>query len=288
MMTESLDTGWFTEVFDSHGSAFSLKVREKLWDVTSAYQHLEVYATETYGNLMVLDGCVMLSDRDNFLYHEMIAHPALFAHAAPKRVVIIGGGDCGTLREVLKHPGVEHVTLIDIDEEVTKAAERFFPALTESNDDPRAELKFADGVKWVDETDDESVDVVIIDSTDPVGPAEGLFKTDFLKRCHRLLRQGGVMVQQSESPLYHSGSIIRELRRDMRAAGFESVATLPFPQPVYPSGWWSVTLAGKGVDVKSFREADAAASDMTLDYYTAEAHRGALALPPFMRRAFEE
>jgi len=288
MMTESLDTSWFTEVFDSHGSAFSLKVREKLWDVTSAYQHLEVYATETYGNLMVLDGCVMLSDRDNFLYHEMIAHPALFAHAAPKRVVIIGGGDCGTLREVLKHPGVEHVTLIDIDEEVTRAAERFFPALTESNDDPRAELLFADGVKWVDEADDESVDVVIIDSTDPVGPAEGLFKVDFLKRCHRLLREGGVMVQQSESPLYHSGSIIRELRRDMHAAGFESVATLPFPQPVYPSGWWSVTLAGKGIDVNAFREADAAASDMALDYYTAEAHRGALALPPFMRRAFAE
>lgn len=288
MMTESLDTSWFTEVFDSHGSAFSLKVREKLWEVTSAYQHLEVYATETYGNLMVLDGCVMLSDRDNFLYHEMIAHPALFAHAAPKRVVIIGGGDCGTLREVLKHSGVEHVTLIDIDEEVTKAADRFFPALTESNDDPRAELLFADGVKWVDEADDESVDVVIIDSTDPVGPAEGLFKVDFLKRCHRLLREGGVMVQQSESPLYHSGSIIRELRRDMLAAGFESVATLPFPQPVYPSGWWSVTLAGKGADVKAFREADAAASDMVLDYYTAEAHRGALALPPFMRRAFAE
>tara|TARA_B100000700_G_scaffold67816_1_gene75028 strand:+ start:14090 stop:14956 length:867 start_codon:yes stop_codon:yes gene_type:complete len=288
MMTESLDTSWFTEVFDSHGSAFSLKVREKLWEVTSAYQHLEVYATETYGNLMVLDGCVMLSDRDNFLYHEMIAHPALFAHSAPKRVVIIGGGDCGTLREVLKHSGVEHVTLIDIDEEVTKAAERFFPALTESNDDPRAELLFADGVKWVDEADDESVDVVIIDSTDPVGPAEGLFKVDFLKRCHRLLREGGVMVQQSESPLYHSGSIIRELRRDMLAAGFESVATLPFPQPVYPSGWWSVTLAGKGADVKAFREADAAASDMVLDYYTAEAHRGALALPPFMRRAFAE
>ncbi|MDI4636482.1 MULTISPECIES: polyamine aminopropyltransferase [Halomonadaceae] len=287
-MTESLDTSWFTEVFDSHGSAFSLKVREKLWEVTSAYQHLEVYATETYGNLMALDGCVMLSDRDNFLYHEMIAHPALFAHAAPKRVVIIGGGDCGTLREVLKHSGVEHVTLIDIDEEVTKAAERFFPALTESNDDPRAELLFADGVKWVDEADDESVDVVIIDSTDPVGPAEGLFKVDFLKRCHRLLREGGVMVQQSESPLYHSGSIIRELRRDMLAAGFESVATLPFPQPVYPSGWWSVTLAGKGADVKAFREADAAASDMVLDYYTAEAHRGALALPPFMRRAFAE
>ena len=285
-MSELRDDQWFTEVFDSHGSAFSLKISEKLLDVQSEYQHLEVYATETYGNLMVLDGCVMLTDRDNFLYHEIIAHPALFTHPAPKRVVIIGGGDCGTLKEVLRHPGVEKVTQIDIDEKVTKAAERFFPALVEANDDPRAELLFADGVKWVDDAADESIDVLIIDSTDPVGPAEGLFKTDFLKRCHRILKADGVMVQQSESPLYHSGSIIRELRHDMREAGFASVATLPFPQPVYPSGWWSVTLAGKGTNVGSFREEAAASHEMPLQYYTVDAHRGALALPPFMRKAF--
>ncbi len=285
-MSDLRDDQWFTEVFDSHGSAFSLKVSEKLLDVQSPYQHLEVYATETYGNLMVLDGCVMLTDRDNFLYHEMIAHPALFTHQDPKRVVIIGGGDCGTLKEVLRHPGVEKVTQIDIDEEVTKASERFFPSLVEANGDPRAELLFADGVKWVDDAADESIDVLIIDSTDPVGPAEGLFKTDFLKRCHRILKSGGVMVQQSESPLYHSGSIIRELRNDMREAGFDSVATLPFPQPVYPSGWWSVTLAGKATSVESFREEAAASHEMPLQYYTVDAHRGALALPPFMRKAF--
>ncbi|WP_404344205.1 polyamine aminopropyltransferase [Vreelandella venusta] len=285
-MSDLRDDQWFTEVFDSHGSAFSLKITEKLLDVQSPYQHLEVYATETYGNLMVLDGCVMLTDRDNFLYHEMIAHPALFTHQDPKRVVIIGGGDCGTLKEVLRHPGVEKVTQIDIDEEVTKASERFFPSLVEANGDPRAELLFADGVKWVDDAADESIDVLIIDSTDPVGPAEGLFKTDFLKRCHRILKSGGVMVQQSESPLYHSGSIIRELRNDMREAGFDSVATLPFPQPVYPSGWWSVTLAGKSTNVESFREEAAASHKMPLQYYTVDAHRGALALPPFMRKAF--
>ena len=285
-MSDLRDDQWFTEVFDSHGSAFSLKVTEKLLDVQSPYQHLEVYATETYGNLMVLDGCVMLTDRDNFLYHEMIAHPALFTHQDPKRVVIIGGGDCGTLKEVLRHPGVEKVTQIDIDEEVTKASERFFPSLVEANSDPRAELLFADGVKWVDDAADESIDLLIIDSTDPVGPAEGLFKTDFLKRCHRILKSGGVMVQQSESPLYHSGSIIRELRNDMREAGFDSVATLPFPQPVYPSGWWSVTLAGKSTNVESFREEAAASHEMPLQYYTVDAHRGALALPPFMRKAF--
>lgn len=284
-MNECQDDQWFTEVFDSHGSAFSLKISEKLHDVQSPYQHLEVYATETYGNLLVLDGCVMLTDRDNFLYHEMIAHPALFTHQAPKRVVIIGGGDCGTLKEVLRHPGVEHVTQIDIDEEVTKASERFFPSLVASNNDPRAELLFADGVKWVDDAVDESIDVLIIDSTDPVGPAEGLFKTDFLKRCHRILKPGGIMVQQSESPLYHSGTIIRELRRDMQAAGFDSVATLPFPQPVYPSGWWSVTLAGKATDVNAFREQAAADHRMPLEYYSVDAHRGALTLPPFMRKA---
>ncbi|MCA1772035.1 MAG: polyamine aminopropyltransferase, partial [Halomonas sp.] len=140
----------------------------------------------------------------------------------------------------------------------------------------------------VDDTPDESIDVLIIDSTDPVGPAEGLFKTDFLQRCHRILKNGGVMVQQSESPLYHSGTIIRELRNDMQKAGFDSVATLPFPQPVYPSGWWSVTLAGKNIDVNTFREQAAAEHDLPLEYYTLEAHRGALALPPFMRKAFTE
>ena len=283
-MSEQPLDGWFIERFDREGSAIGLKVHEKLHDEVTPWQHLEVYATETYGNLMVLDGCVMLTDRDNFLYHEMIAHPALFTHADPKRVVIIGGGDCGTLREVLRHPGVEKVTQIDIDEAVTRAAERFFPQLTESNHDPRAELMFADGVQWVDDCQEGSVDVLIIDSTDPVGPAEGLFQQDFLARCQRILREGGVMVQQSESPLYHSGSIIRDLRTAMTQAGFDSVATLVFPQPTYPSGWWSVTLAGKHCPADRFREAAARDRAFATEYYSEAQHLAALTLPPFMTR----
>ena len=278
------DTTWHYENFEPTGSAIGYRITRKLDEVQSPFQKIEIFESTDWGNLMLIDGAMMLTTRDNFFYHEMMSHPALFTHADPKSVVIIGGGDCGTLREVLKHPGVEKVTQIDIDEEVTKAAERFFPALVESNHDPRAELLFEDGVKWVDEAPAGSVDVIIIDSTDPVGPAEGLFKVDFLTQCHRLLRAGGVMVQQSESPLYHSASIIRALRDDMRKAGFESVATLPFPQPVYPSGWWSATLAGKGVNVNAFRENDAVRADLALDYYSVELHRGALILPPFMRR----
>ncbi|MDX1319034.1 MAG: polyamine aminopropyltransferase [Oceanospirillum sp.] len=283
-MSEQLDNNWFTEVFTSCGSGFSLKVKAKLHEEQSPYQKLEIYDTETYGNLMVIDGCVMLTDRDNFLYHEMMSHPALFSHPDPKRIVIIGGGDCGTLREVLKHPGVEKVTQIDIDKLVTDLSEKYFPALCDSNDDPRAELLFEDGVKWVDECPEESIDLIIVDSTDPVGPAEGLFKVDFFKRCFRILKQGGIMVQQSESPLYHTDSIIKDLHVDMQAAGFSTTATLPFPQPVYPSGWWSCTMAGKGSDVKTFREADSAAKAFETDYYTADMHRGALTLPPFMKK----
>jgi spermidine synthase len=287
-MSEQLDQSWFTEVFSSCGSAFSMKVKAKLHEEQSPYQKLEIYETETYGNLMVIDGCVMLTDRDNFLYHEMMSHPALFSHPDPKRVVIIGGGDCGTLREVLKHPGVEKVTQIDIDELVTRLSEKHFPALCDSNDDPRAELLFEDGVKWVDDCPEESIDLIIVDSTDPVGPAEGLFEVDFFKRCFRILKQGGIMVQQSESPLYHTDSIIRNLHTDMKAAGFSTTATLPFPQPVYPSGWWSCTMAGKGSDVTEFRTEASEGKGFETDYYTADIHRGALSLPPFMKKVLDQ
>ena len=121
------DANWFTEVCDEGGTAFSLRIREKLHEEQSDYQHIAIYETETYGRLMVIDGFIMLTDRDNFLYHEMMSHPALYTHPAPRRVLIIGGGDCGTLREVLKHPEVERADQVEIDERVTRLAEEYFP-----------------------------------------------------------------------------------------------------------------------------------------------------------------
>lgn len=279
---------WFFEHFDSAGTAFGLRLKRKVEEVRSAYQHIEMWETDTFGYLMTIDGATMVTSRDNFLYHEMMSHPVLFTHRDPKRVVIIGGGDCGTLREVLRHPGVEKVTQIDIDEMVTRMSEKYFPELCEANEDPRAELLFIDGVKWMREQDENSIDVIIVDSTDPVGPAEGLFKTDFFRDCHRVLRDGGIIVQQSESPLLHSDTIIRDLNKNMREAGFTSTQTLPFPQPVYPSGWWSCTMAGKNQDVTDFREEEARSRSFETQYYTAGIHRGALDLPPFMRKALED
>lgn len=276
-------TTWFTEVHDQGGCAFSLRVHQKLHAEQSPYQHIEIWETTDFGRLMVIDGFVMLTSRDNYLYHEMMSHPALFTHPQPKRVVIIGGGDCGTLREVLKHPGVEHVLQVDIDERVTRLAEKYFPELCESNHDPRAELYFGDGIRWMKDALPGSVDLIIVDSTDPIGPAEGLFSEPFYRDCYRALGTDGLVVQQSESPLLHYESIIRPMHQAMRAAGFSDSVSLQFPQPVYPSGWWTATLAGKR-SVVDFREQDAQAKLFPTRYYNAAIHRGALAQPEFILR----
>ncbi len=284
-MTIATEQNWFTEVFGSEGTSFGLEITEKLHEEQTQYQFLEVYQTKTFGKLLVLDGCVMLTERDNFLYHEMMTHPALFTHPDPKKVAIVGGGDCGTLREVLKHPGIEKCTQIDIDERVTWASQTWFPQLCDANDDPRAELLFDDGIAWIKNCEPGSLDVIIIDSTDPVGPAEGLFAVDFYRDCLNALKMEGILVQQSESPLLHTDTIIKKIHQDMRAAGFNQCQTLPFPQPVYPTGWWSCTMASPVGSVSIFRDKDVATKSFPTEYYNLEIHRAAMALPEFMKRS---
>ena len=277
---------WMYENFEPTGSAIGYRITAKLDEVQSPFQKIEIYDSTDWGKLMLIDGAMMLTTRDNFLYHEMMSHPALVTHANPRNVVIIGGGDCGTLREVLRHPGVASAVQCDIDEQVTRMAEKHFPELCESNGDARATLMFDDGVAYMANCAPGSVDIVIVDSTDPVGPAEGLFNKAFYESCFRALRDDGILVQQSESPLALL-ELIREMRAEMGKAGFTSFKTLPFPQPCYPTGWWSCTLARKG-DGFEFREADARAKGFDTRYYSADIHRGALATPPFVAAALGE
>lgn len=280
----ALDENWYTEIHDGAGSAFSLKIKEKLHDEQSPYQRIEIFDTEGFGHLMTIDGLVMLTDRDNFIYHEMMSHPVLFSHPHPSRVVIIGGGDCGTLREVLKHPEVTSVVQVEIDERVTRVAEQYFPTLCESNQDPRVEFFFGDGIRWIQETEPGTVDVIIIDSTDPVGPAKGLFSEPFYRDCLRALREDGLLAQQSESPLYHSKSILGPMHHEMRKSGFLDTLTLFYPQPVYPSGWWSATLAAKSAPVTFLREEQCETKGFETHYYNDAIHRAAMAVPEFVRR----
>lgn len=277
----ALDKNWFTEINEEGGTAFSLKTTRVLHDERSPFQHITVYETEQFGNLMVIDGFVMLSQRDNFFYHEMLSHPALFTHHSPRRVLIIGGGDCGTLREVLKHQEVAEVWQVEIDERVTRIAEKFFPELCDANQDPRAHFHFGDGIRWVTEALPDSYDVIIIDSTDPIGPAEGLFTEPFYRQCYLGLNHEGIIVQQSESPLLHM-DIITAMHKAMKQAGFQTTLTLNFPQCVYPSGWWSATMAGKSTALTTIRESDISKRDFTTRYYNLAIHHAAMAYPAFL------
>jgi len=278
-----LDQSWYTEASDELGLGFSLRIKAKLHEEQSPYQRIAVYETETFGRLLTIDGLVMLTERDNFVYHEMMTHPALFAHGRAKNIVIIGGGDCGTLREVLKHRNVAQVTQIDIDERVTRIAEQYFPALCDANDDPRAQLAFADGVAWMENADSASVDVIIIDSTDPIGPAEGLFNEAFYRQCRRVLAPGGLLVQQSESPLVHS-ELIGAMHGGLRQAGFAATHLLSFPLPSYPTGWWSATLATRDGEPLSLPPESVGFETF---YYTPAIHRAAFAQPAFMQRVLD-
>ncbi|HXR62172.1 MAG TPA: polyamine aminopropyltransferase [Rudaea sp.] len=275
---------WFDERHDYTGSSIGFRVRQRLHAEQTAFQSIEIYDSTDWGKLMVIDGCMMVTTRDNFFYHEMMSHPALYTHPRAKRVVIIGGGDCGTLREVLRHDEVESAIQVEIDERVTRLAERYFPELCESNGDPRAQLLFVDGIRWMAECEPESLDIVIVDSTDPIGPAEGLFNAAFYGSCLKALRHGGILVQQSESPLGHL-PLLKSIRDAMKIAGFAALRTLTFPQPCYPTGWWSATLARKGADLSTFRERGAATKPFATQYYNAEIHKAALAEPEFLLRA---
>jgi len=277
----SLDHTWFTEAIEATGTAFSLK-GTKLHSEQTPYQQIEIWQTETFGKLMTIDGCTMVSTRDNFLYHEMMSHPALNSHPNPETVVIVGGGDCGTLREVLKHREVKSATQVEIDERVTRLSEIHFPELCDKNNDPRATLFFGDGIAWMKEVAAGSIDVIIIDSTDPVGPAEGLFGKKFYLDCIKALKPDGMLVQQSESPLLHL-ELIKEMHQAMKDAGFAETTLLHFPQVIYPSGWWSGSIAFKkaGSKVSRLEQADA----LDTQFYNRETHVGAFALPTYVKKA---
>ena len=273
---------WFTEICSESGTAFSLQITTKLHEEQSPYQNIEIYETKHFGKLMVIDNFVMLSERDNFIYHEMMAHTVLFSHQAPKHVVIVGGGDCGTLKEVVKHSCVEKITQVEIDERVTQLSEQYFPELCSSNNDCRIKFEFKDAIKWMENVSKESIDIIIIDSTDPIGPAEGLFQKEFYKNCLTALTSNGIIIQQSESPLIHWESITQPMQISMQSAGFTETKTILFPMPVYPSGWWSATMAAKN-ELHLVRDTDAKNIKFETKYYNYAIHLSSFAMPNFLQ-----
>lgn len=282
----------YTEFWEQR-TGLTLGVEEILFSKQSDYQHVQVLQTDAFGRLLTLDGLVMLTERDEFVYHEMIAHPALCLLPDPKRVLVIGGGDGGTVREVLRHPGIAHVDLVEIDQVVIDAARAFFPEVSSALDAPRLSVHVQDGIAFVENTPDATYDFVVVDSTDPVGFAEGLFGEAFYRDCARIMTDQGILVSQTESPFDRTFQDSIRDAHDLLGRIFSQAHIYLAHIPTYPTGTWSFTMATRG-DLHPLRDFDAgrAAERLApfadaLKYYNPELHRGAFALPSFVRRLFE-
>ncbi len=273
---------WYTEKH-SDNVGITMKITKSLFSGTSEFQQLEILETLEYGKMMLLDGLVMVTERDEFVYHDMIVHPALFTHPDPKKVLVIGGGDGGSIREIMKHPEVELAVLCEIDGLVIDKSIEFLPSMACEIDgsNPRVKLHVDDGLAYIRDHQNE-FDVILVDSTDPIGPAVGLFEEDFYKLVFAALKEDGIMVAQSESPFYHA-EIQKSMYRNLRTV-FPIVEMYQAFIPTYPSGFWSFAFASKKYHpVKDFNREKAAQRGFYTRYYNEDLHLGAFMLPTFAR-----
>jgi len=275
------------EKFSENASVMKLylEVSHKLHEEKTPHQNITVYETEIFGRLMTLDGEPVLTSHHGFIYNEMMAHPILFNHPNPKDIAIIGGGNCGTLKEVLKHYTVKQVVQIESDERVTRVSEKYFPELCEKNNDSRATFLFVDASEHMRKVESESLDVIILDITEPLGQAKYLFREPFYRDCLNALREGGMIISQSGSPLMTMVAL-KDLSAEMRKADYKEIQTIHFPAATYPSGWWTATMARKGQKFGDFREQMARHKPFHTRYYNADIHKACSAMPQFMQDAF--
>lgn len=273
---------WYTEKH-SENVGITMKATRTLFSGKSEFQQLDIIETPEYGRVMLLDGLVMCTERDEFVYHDMIVHPALFTHPEPKQVLVIGGGDGGTIREIMKHQNVELATLCEIDGLVIDKSIEFLPSMACAIDgsNPRVKLHVDDGLAYIREHKN-TFDVIMVDSTDPIGPAVGLFEEDFYHLVFGALKKDGIMVAQSESPFYHA-EIQKNMYRNLRAV-FPIVEMYQAFIPTYPSGFWSFAFASKLYHpVQDFNHQRAKHRDFHTRYYNEDLHLGAFMLPTFAR-----
>lgn len=268
---------WFTEK-QTPELAISCSVKSTVFREKTKYQDLAVFDTYQYGRLLALDGVIMTTEADEFFYHEMITHVAMNTHPRPEQVLVIGGGDGGSVREVLKHPTVKRVVLAEIDEGVINASRQYLPTISAGLSDPRVRIEITDGIVYVREHPNE-FDVIIVDSTDPVGPAVGLFAHEFYQGVSRALRTDGIMVAQTESPVVNK-EMIKKIWGNLKGV-FPVTRMYLGIVPTYPTGLWSYTLGSKGPDPLAVQAEKFV--PLETQYYTPDLHRSAFILPPFVQ-----
>ncbi len=280
------ETEWFSETLEER-TAFSVRYVNKLYDEMSDFQRIEIYETEMMGRVLVLGGCFMVTQKDAFIYHEMLVHPVMMAAGNAKNVLVIGGGDGGTVTEIVKHAGVESVTLCEIDPMVVSACSEFFPVIASGLADPRVTVVNDDGAEYIRNRKGE-FDAIFVDSTDPVGPGKALFEVSFYESIRDGLREGGAASFQTESPLFMEDVFAMSVS-DLRGTfGKQHASPYLAVVPSYPGGLWSFTFCSVSRDpLKDAPEELPVGIANQLRYYDPAVHRAAFTLPVFVRKLLE-
>ncbi|MED4456068.1 spermidine synthase [Metabacillus fastidiosus] len=267
---------WYTEK-QTKNFGITMKIKQTLHTEQTDFQKLEMVETEEFGNMLFLDGMVMTSEVDEFVYHEMVAHVPLFTHPNPENILVVGGGDGGVIREILKHPSVKKATVVDIDGKVIEYSKKYLPSIAGKLDDSRVDVQVGDGFMHIAKSEDE-YDVIMVDSTEPVGPAVNLFSKGFYAGISKALKDDGIFVAQTDNPWF-TPDLISNVQRDVKEI-FPITRLYLANIPTYPSGLWSFTIGSKKYDPlevgeERFHEIDT-------KYYTKDIHKAAFVLPKFV------
>ncbi|WP_163527466.1 polyamine aminopropyltransferase [Halobacillus ihumii] len=268
---------WFTEK-QTENFGITAKVNRTLHKETTDFQELEMVETEEWGNMLLLDDMVMTTEKDEFVYHEMMAHVPLFTHPSPKKVLVVGGGDGGVIREVLKHDSVEQATLAEIDGKVIEYSKKYLPSIAGTLNDARVDVQVSDGFMHIAKSERE-YDVIMVDSTEPVGPAVSLFTKGFYEGIANALKEDGILVAQTDNPWFKA-DLIRQVYGDVKET-FPITRVYTANIPTYPSGLWTFTMGSKIYDPLKVTDERFTAFDTK--YYTKELHKACFALPKFVK-----
>ena len=276
---------WYTEEH-SDNVRFSIKVDRQLYSVQSPFQRIDIMESNEFGRFLTLDGYMMVTEKDEFIYHDMIIHVPMATNPNIKNVLVIGAGDGGSVRELTRYAGIEHIDMVEIDKMVVDSCREYLPQTACKLDDPRVTLHIEDGLRFV-RTKENAYDLIIVDSTDPFGPGEGLFTKEFYGNCYKALTVDGILVNQHESPYY------AKYAKSMKRAHSRIVEFFPICRvyqahiPTYPSGHWLFGFASKKYDPLRFDAAAWNRLGLKTRYYNTDIHAGSFALPSYVRELLE-
>ena len=278
---------WYSEQHTEHVK-LSLKVREQLYGGQSDFQHIAVLDTVEFGRALTLDGCLMVTEKDEFIYHDMIAHVPMATNPEIKKVLVIGAGDGGTIRELVRYPGIERIDMVEIDEMVVQVCKQYLPQTACCLEEPRVHIYYEDGLKFVRRQVNE-YDLILVDSTDPFGPGEGLFTKEFYGNCYQALRDQGILVNQHESTYYASYVDAMKRAHQRIKETFPIARVYQAHIPTYPSGHWLFGYASKHYDpIRDLKPEAWNELGIKTKYYNTELHTGCFALPNYVKEQLND